>query len=447
MYGWEALLDRQQGIESLSKLAPEGDPAHLAFYVLGQRRFSPAQRLELQSMLLRQIRSKTDMFNTFALAEFLSSPLAPCRDIPLAAVLYKYSADRKFAPAVFRLGFILAFYEPLHDPAAAEQLLRRAAEAGVKAAYPALERLYLRYQQDAAARRVYLAGKAAGVPEELYLKAPALDHERSTAEILPRHSGDNLTGLLELSKYYSGYVQRDLPGAVNALLLAHNSLPGDRQLHKMLAELDQQCALVLLMYVLSQDQLQYPWDWHSATVDAEFLVRNYQYLPTLRNEAELLKLLKQDTEKVLRSGLLLKLAEINYPLEKLLPLLPENIPGTLTGTVLAVQKTDATLQKLWSSKLLKQLAKLEPPPEPGVLRRELMPLIPGVALLKDLAPEPPPFGNVLWNLAVLFHADALSGNGEKPAAEAFLKRYPLRTLPASWQLYEKNFRKMYLKNL
>lgn len=457
LYGWQNTVEYAQAAKTFAALQDSPHPAERWFGywhgTLLQRSGSWDQQQfalqKLQQDLLQKIQQHPDVVSTFALAELLNSPLAPRQDVPLAAVLYKYCAERGIAPALLNLGRILAFYEPLKNPPAAERLLRQAAENDVNGAYAVLAELYNRHQKyDAAQRALKLAAKYDPSTAGLLTEINSPEKNSSTVKQVIQHLNEYPDiGSRILAKHYFDRIQRDLPMAINCALLAERYNYATPEVRNILSQSDRECGLVLVMYAMWQNRLQCGKDLQQVILpEAETLILHCRYQRFDYLLSELTRLLAETPEKVLYSGLLLQLHEYDFPLAKLFLLLPDNLAGALTGTILSIQNSDAALQEIWSCKLITHLAVQSEPSGKNLLRQKLMPLIHGVALLKD-TPEvlPEPY-HVLWNLAVQLHADALYGQGKTAAAERILQRYPRHKLPANWRQYEENFRKKYLQN-
>ena len=302
-YGCAARVDMQRAIPEITAKADSGDPEALFFRGEALRRglngipvnpvqASAAYRQALPGLVAR-VKSDGDPLNVFMLGEMLAGNLAGEYDPAAAAELYRFAAERGFAPAKVRLGAMLVSGEQITaDWAQAETLLKEAAGEMGEAWFE----LYKLYKLQGKSEEADAALKNAvrqKVPEALYLdalaaesvparadKAPALfrkaaqagspgaakvcalryaDSREEKLRLLQAAAADRQSDtMLELARSYAELLQPNRPMAMAAALIALRLDPKNQEAGKFLLALNRETGLLPVTAIVWNGRLNQP---------------------------------------------------------------------------------------------------------------------------------------------------------------------------------------------
>lgn len=441
-----------------------------------------------QKELLAEVCQTPSELNTFVLAELLSFPAAPARDLPLAVQLYRYGAKKNYPPAMTRLGEMLLSNDILkRDEVTAQRLLRNAADAGVAEAEWQLYLFHSGKNHNLVARKPLRRSQGAAHPDALAEKVDDDDNSESARQTLLKlvrqgsgNAAVKLAGLLDINSHerlellqiasLNGnkkaplmlaqlYVNErkavlDYTMAINSALLALENISTAESAAKLLLELDKDMPFVLVLAAMWQDTLVLGNDLAYAMLDCDALI-SYALRKQFTNcYVEINKMLAQSGNALYRNGVLLRLYEYSFPGRTLKMELDNHFQNNhdwlLTKLMISAQLNDLESQRTVSAELLAYIKRQQANTVNTNHRRELSRVIAEVNELE--IPQSRLQSDAgkwcaLWNIAVLLHVDALLKNGEKAQADKFLRRHPLHHLPQPFDKLQKNFVKRFADSL
>ena len=412
--------------------------------------------------LLENVRRDPGQINTFILAEILNESGFDGYDPYLAALLYAYSADSAFPPAMARWGSMLIDGKiPAADPVAGEKLLLQAVKAGSGEAAWQLLKFYQKSNRNIEAAEMLekagrLAYKALRSDSAYNLYDQALSNREWTPKTYQLEHALKLgapRAALALGVIYSEKPLRNWYMANAAALLAYRRLETRQEAAVLLRELDKQETAAFIVSALWHGKLQDHRDLAAAMVNSDAVLQSRELEEQAKVTASWKKLLQQEQENVYRSGLILRLiddginpSDLSCELRKYPP---QTLSGWVTHAVAAAVSGDKKRQLETSTGLLNFVRKLPEKTDLPDSRYALLAVIKGVAELPEnyIGRDLKQSRCALWNLSVLLHAEALHCAQGSGSAGKFLREHFRYKLAEPYKSWEKNFARKYAPTL
>lgn len=428
--------------------------------------------------LIAELKSNPNALAAFALAEMAANGHGMDSDPAAAAALYEYAALKDFAPARARLGAALVTGNGVTlDLARAEQLLKEASMAGAAMADFDLYKLYLaQNRKDEAALRLKAAADR-GIAEALYvqgLEAEAADNARLAGSLFLQaaEAGSGNAAFLYAQKYArtakerramlnsaascdsekailalaNGYLDQPLPDrpmALAAALLATKLMPENQDAAKLLAALDNDTGLLLVVKTVWGDRLKHGADLVEADIDLSPVILAYRAGAVNGSARELELVLAAHAEAFYLSNSWYRFAEYQMPLEWLKGVFPkfdakqDALGIALQYTLAAGLAGDGRAQQAGAQALSALIASdaFRPADKQLNLRSELLTVVPGMSKLPAVgsgsaAQEYAGLKTLLADMANLMAANGMILAGDNAGAYALLERAKINSANA-----------------